>query len=218
MVTDILIQQIDNSIEDAFLRKSKCTTGILNIEGMCGTITRHLYNNLCSINIKSFVKNNYLEIGCCKGASTVSSLYKNNLNATVIDNWSEFGGSKFVFIKNVSKYIDKTNYENIQIISQDCFHLKTDTMLKYSPYNFFLYDGSHSEQDHFKSIVNFWNHLDNICIIIIDDWNWLSVRNGTYKGLNYVGANVVYKRELYEPNDENKSGLWNGCCIFLIQK
>lgn len=236
MTPDNIVLLIDNCITNAFLRKSNCNQNILNIDGMCGIITRHLYNNICSIynkNSKSSkeigdLQNNtstststysYLEIGCWKGASTIASLYENDLNATVIDNWSEFGGCKFDFVKNISKYLHENKQQNsIQIINQDCFHLKQDTIFYYSPYTIFLYDGPHQETDHFKSIVNFWKYLDDTCIIIIDDWNWIDVRNGTYRGLNSVKANILYKWELFEPTNENKNGLWNGCCIFLIRK
>lgn len=235
MIPDDLIQLIDNLISDALLRKSKCNQNILNIDGMCGITTRHLYNNICSIFNKppksdkdrspySYLEignspnkktdYSYLEIGCWKGASTIASLYKNDLNATVIDNWSEFGGCKFDFVKNISKYLDN----QIQIINQDCFSLKKDTVFDYSPYTFFLYDGPHQENDHLQSIVDFWKYLDNTCIIIIDDWNWIDVRNGTYRGLDSVNAKILHKWELFEPTTENRHGLWNGCCIFLIQK
>ena len=47
MIPDDLIQLIDNLISDELLRKSKCNQNILNIDGMCGITTRHLYNNIC---------------------------------------------------------------------------------------------------------------------------------------------------------------------------
>lgn len=228
MTPDDIVQLIDNYITNAFLRKSNCNQNILNIDGMCGIITRHLYNNICSIYNTSSKSSkeimdppnnySYLEIGCWKGASTIASLYENNLNATIIDNWSEFGGCKFDFVKTISKYLDENKQQQIQIINQDCFHLKQDTIFDYSPYIIFLYDGPHQEKDHFRSIVDFWKYLDDTCIIIIDDWNWIDVRNGTYRGFDFVKAKILYKWELFEPIHENKNGLWNGCCIFLIQK
>lgn len=225
MEPDNLIKLIDYLITDAYSRKSKCTSEILKVDGMCGLTTRHLYNNICSIFTEGVLDQqnkekeySYLEIGCWKGASTIASLYKNNLNATVIDNWTEFGGCKFDFVKNISKYLDENSVKKIQIINQDCFRLKEKTVLNYSPYSFFLYDGPHSVQEHCKSIVDFWKYLDDICIIIIDDWNWDAVRNGTYKGFDLVNAKILHKWELYEPMEQNKLGLWNGCCIFVIHK
>jgi hypothetical protein len=198
---------IETCITNAFNNKSKCSKSILQLQGMCGILTKHLYNNLCSL-----PNCNLLEIGCWQGASSLSALYKNNINATIIDNWSEFGGSKYVFIKNLTKNLHTLN--NIQLISENCFHLTTP--FKYSPYNIFIYDGSHEDQSHELAITHFWNFLDTKCIIIIDDWNWESVRNNTLLGLQKTNAKILYKRELLHPL--GLKGVWNGCCIFLIEK
>lgn len=201
---------IENSIINALDNKSNCSKSILQLPGMCGTLTKHLYNNLCSL-----PNSNFLEIGCWQGASTISALYKNNINATIIDNWSEFGGSKYVFIKNLTKNLDKlNNINNIQLISENCFHFKTP--LKYPPYNIFIYDGSHEDKSHQLAITHFWNFLDSKCIIIIDDWNWESVKKNTLLGLQQVNAKILYKKELLNPL--GPKGFWNGCCIFLIEK
>jgi hypothetical protein len=198
---------IDKCIINALENKSKCSKSILKLQGMCGTLTKHLYNNLCALENSCC-----LEIGCWQGASTLSILYKNNINATIIDNWSEFGGSKYVFIKNISHNLN--TLDNIQLISENCFHLKTP--LKYPPYNIFIYDGSHEDQSHESAITNFWKFLDKKTIIIIDDWSWESVRQNTLLGLKKVNAKILYKRELLNPL--GPKGFWNGCCIFLIEK
>jgi hypothetical protein len=200
---------IENCIMNALEHKSKCSNSVLKINGMCGIMTRHLYNNLCSL-----PNSNYLEIGCYQGASTISSLYKNILNATIIDNWSEFSGSKYTFTKNLSKYIEKDRLNNIQIISENCFNLTKQ--LLYAPYNIFIYDGSHDESSHQLAIINFWPYLDKKSLIIIDDWNWESVQKNTLIALEKMNANIIYKKEILFPLGEG--GFWNGCCLFLIEK
>lgn len=199
---------INQCIQSAYMKQSKCTQKVLNIPGMCGEITRHLYNNLCSLS-----GCNLLEIGCWKGASTIAALYNNKVNVSVIDNWSEFGSPCFEFNKNISKHLP--NYR-LQIINENCFRLKTS--LQYKSYDIYIYDGSHNIEDHKKAIVTFWEYLSDTCIIIIDDWKWDDVKKGTMQGLDVVNANVIQKWELYDEVDENKNGVWNGCCIFLIKK
>lgn len=195
-------------IKRAYLKESKCTPQVLAIPGMCGEITRHLYNNLCSLE-----NSNLLEIGCWRGASTIAALYNNKANASIIDNWSEFGGPRFEFTKNIAKYIPNCH---LQLLNEDCFYLKST--LEFQPYDIFIYDGPHNIKDHENAIVTFWKYLSDICIIVIDDWNWQDVKSGTFTGLQRVNANVVNKWELVESIHENKHGTWNGCCIFLINK
>jgi len=195
-------------IERAYLKKSKCTTQVLAIPGMCGETTRHLYNNLCSLD-----NCNLLEIGCWRGASTIAAIYYNKTNASIIDNWSEFGGPRFEFTKNISKYIPNCQ---LQILNEDCFRLKSK--LVFAPYSIFIYDGPHDLKDHENAIITFWPYLSDNCIIVIDDWNWEHVKTGTLIGLQKVNANIVQKWELSDPTAEDKNGTWNGCCIFLINK
>ena len=82
-----LINHVSNAIKDAQNNTSKLPIKIYNmLEGYSGEKTRHLYNNICSLK-----NSNYLEIGTWKGSSLCSALHQNNLNCTVIDNFS-YGG------------------------------------------------------------------------------------------------------------------------------
>ena len=45
----------------------------------------------------------YLEIGTWYGSSSISAIYKNNINATFIDNWSQFGGDSNIFNNIISQ-------------------------------------------------------------------------------------------------------------------
>jgi hypothetical protein len=195
---------IDECVNNAINCKSKCSQEILDIEGMSGKMTRHLYNNICSLdNI------NYLEIGCHRGSSTMSALYLNkNVKATIIDNWSEFGGPKEEFMKNIDKFIPDNI---INVLNQDSFQVNlTDK------FDVYLYDGHHSVDSHRKAITYFWNNLKERCIVMVDDYNWDMVKEGTLKGFEEMNANILYKKVISAPQDGN--GFWNGCGIFLIQK
>lgn len=209
-----LCRFVDECFKDASQNKSKCIQDLLNMEGMTGTMTRHLYNNLCSLKKENGEKVNYLEIGCYKGSSTVSALYGNmeNLCVTAIDNWSEFNGPKDVFIHNM-KHMFGDN-KNIQILNEDSFNLKSK--LAHAPYDIYLYDGDHSVESHKRAITDYWDSLADKCIIMIDDWCWEQVRIGTFMGFEQVNYKNVYKLEITEPS--GGQGYWNGCCIFLIDK
>jgi hypothetical protein len=187
--------------------KSKCTDEIMNIQGMSGKMTRHFYNNICSLqNI------NYLEIGCHKGSSTISALYKNDtVNSIVIDNWSEFGGPKTEFLKNVNDFLPN---QNLIFLDEDSFQMKTE--LKVDSVDVYLYDGHHSVESHTKAITHFYKYLKNNSIILVDDYNWQMAKEGTEKGLLEVNAKIIYEKHISTP--EGQDGFWNGCGVFLIEK
>ena len=95
-----LIQHIEKSIENAENGISKVTPDILTMEGMSGKKTRHFYNN-----ILNKTDSRYLEIGTWKGSSVCSAMCGNNAKVVCIDNWSEFGGPKQVFLQNFNKLL-----------------------------------------------------------------------------------------------------------------
>lgn len=210
-ITTMNQEFIDTCVEKAERHESKCTPNILSLDGMSGNMTRHMYNNILSLQKPDNTPVNYLEIGCWKGSSTLSALHGNDIQATVIDNWSEFAGPKAEFHKNIAPYL-----KNVQIIEQDAFHPDIIAQLNHAPYDIYLYDGGHRVEDHEKAITHLWSALAHTCIIMVDDWNWAKVQEGTYKGLELVNANVVYKLEVTNPG--GRHGFWNGCGIFLIEK
>ena len=62
-------------------------------------------------------------------------------------------------------------------------------------------------------------------IVIIDNWNWADVRNGTMGGFVAVGANITYSHEIRYTHDNEhtpmhiaKTEFWNGVGVFVIQK
>lgn len=195
--------------------ESKCDNKVLALDGMSGTMTRHLYNNLCSFRHTNDKTTAYLEIGCFKGSSTISSLYQNDCVATVIDNWSEFGGPKDAFHTNMKHFLkDKFSDDYIQVLNEDSFNLHTEP--KFKPYDIYLYDGNHQVQSQEKAITDFWKYLADPCLIIVDDWNWTCAKEGTNKGLEKVNANVLKHWDISEPT--GGKGFWNGCGLFLVSK
>jgi hypothetical protein len=203
---------IDECIARAKNNTSECTEDILKINGYSGNMTRHLYNNICSYKHESGRKTRSLEISCWRGSSTVSALYKNDMVSTVIDNWSEFGGPKDEFMSTLHQYFPE-QLENIQVINEDSFNLTTT--LSYAPYDIYMYDGDHKEECHEKAIMEYWKYLSDTCIILVDDWDWECVKNGTRKGFEKINANIVYEVEIQGSGNE---GFWNGCGVFLIKK
>lgn len=198
---------------------TKCDENVFNIVGMSGIRTRIMYNNICSkVNEwseKYLNKSiNYLEIGAHRGSSTIASLYKNpNIKATIIDNWSEFGNCQHILEENLRNY---ANENETQLINEDSFYLKTE--LKFKPYQVYLYDGCHKTESHKKGITDFVKYLDNLSVVMVDDYSWKQVKDGTLQGFDEINNthDLLYSHII--DDDNNKIGFWNGIGIFVIRK
>lgn len=220
--TKNVLFHIVKSIEDAYNKKSKIDplttdgSNLLEHKGMTGTKTRHLYNNLCSMeNVR------YLEIGTWYGSSSISAIYKNNINATFIDNWSQFGGDSNIFNNIISKYT--THPATYRLIESDCWKIDTSTL---GTFNVYLYDGGHTEEDHYKSLTYYIHNLTDLFIFLVDDYNWPEVRDGTLRAINDLKLEIIFRHELFVspedsedmPDHYGKHTWWNGCGIFLLKK
>jgi hypothetical protein len=210
-----IIEHVNISFEKAENNTSKISQDILNIEGMSGNKTRHLYNNICSLDGA-----NYLEIGTWKGSSFISSLYGNNINAIAIDNWVEFNGPKNEFLQNTNKFI---NYE-YHFIEKDSFLITDEDITNiFDSIDIYLYDGCHDYESHKNAITYYSKFLSRYSIIIIDDWRndgpWEKVQRGTYDGLNESGLIIHHKIE--KITQQEKTGpfeYWNGVVVFVCEK
>lgn len=193
---------------------------ILEYNGYTGTRTRHFYNNICNSNALKDIK--YLEIGTWNGSSSMSAVYKNNITGLFIDNWSQFGGDSNVFIENMTKFGKSSS---IFLLESDCWNVDLKD-LDMAPFNVYLFDGDHSELDHFKSLDYYYPVLDDTFIFLVDDWNWPNVRDGTMRAINQLNLHVLFRHEEFVSQDElnnmpnhyGKKTWWNGIGIFLLSK
>jgi hypothetical protein len=196
--------------------ESKISQEILDLEGMSGNKTRHLYNNLCDLDGA-----NYLEVGTWKGSSFVSSIYQNNIKSIAIDNWSEFDGPKNEFLENVNKCCPKSDYS---FIEKDSFLISQEDIQKiYPSADIYMYDGCHKYESHKKAITHFSQFLSKYSIIIIDDWRnddlWERVQRGTYDGLKESG--LIVHRQFEKITKQELTGrkeYWNGFGAFICEK
>lgn len=91
--------------------------------------------------------------------------------------------------------------------------------------NIYFYDGNHSEDSKFKALDHYKDCLDNQFILIVNDWNWKGVRDGTFRGLSNNNMKIIYKYELYTDNTNRHSTVsfkyshcHNGLVAFVIEK
>lgn len=218
MNIDELKKHVYDSINKADNNISKLTEEILNMEGMSGKKTRHLYNNLCSI-----PGINYLEIGTWKGSSFISAMYQNNLNSIVIDNWSEFGSGsiKSEFLNNFNEHCKDAK---LNLIEKDCFQITNKDIYEvFENIDIYLYDGAHDFESQKKAITYYKDYFSKYVVIIVDDFrddtpSNAEVSQGTYAGLEESGLIVHEKVIVFSKQDVGGSeGYWNGFGLFICE-
>ena len=212
-----LIKHVNLSVENSNNNISKLTSEILSIDGMSGNKTRHLYNNICSLNGA-----NYLEIGTWKGSSFISALYGNDINSIAIDNWVEFNGPKDEFISNVDKFCPDRKFK---FIEKDCFKIADDEIKSvYDSIDIYLFDGAHDYESQRKAITYYKHLFSKYVIIIIDDFRsdtpaWANVKKGTYDGIEESGLVIHHKIEIITHQESSgPSEYWNGFGLFVCEK
>jgi hypothetical protein len=212
-----LINHVNQSVDNANNNISKLTNDILDMDGMSGNKTRHLYNNLCSLDGA-----NYLEIGTWKGSSFISASYGNNANSIVIDNWSEFNGPFDEFISNVNRFCPEVKYN---FIEKDCFKVTDDEIKSiYDSIDIYLFDGAHDYESQRKAMTYYKHLFSKYVIIIVDDFRsdtpeWANVKKGTYDGIEEAGLIVHHNVEIITYQEATgRSEYWNGFGLFVCEK
>lgn len=216
----MLTDHVDRALNAAQSFESKIDAPLHETEGMSGIKTRHLYNNLCSLEFPDRPLR-YLEVGSYTGSSLCAALYKNpHVKAWAFDNFSEFDGPVDKFKTNIERFIPDAN---LTFRQEDFF--KADLSELENQIDVYLYDGPHEKAFHREAIVKAWPALASDCIVIIDDWNWSGVREGTYQGFLDVGARVVKSWEIrhtwnnsHTPETFRDIEFWNGVAIFIVSK
>jgi len=183
---------------------------IVSLGGFSGQRYRKFANTLLS---KKVFKT-YLEIGVYTGSTSISALYGNVdhlKNYVLMDNFSEFGGSKDTFVSNWKRIIGTEP----NLIDADCFSF--DPVKKgITDVDVFLYDGEHTETTQYLALKHYIHSMSSSFVFIVDDWRYAWIRSGTQKAITELGLKVVFNQEFDGLDDRN--GWWNGCSIFVLEK
>jgi SAM-dependent methyltransferase len=194
---------IEKSFQNAEQNISKITQDILNIEGSTGIKTRHFYNNLLSMEDAR-----YLEIGPWKGSSVCSAMYGNKADVVCIDNWSEFGGPKAEFLNNFEKYKGENE---VSFIEYDCSKFNIYGLS--IKFNIYMYDGNYLNENRHKALMHYYEILNDIFIMIINDWNCEDVQKGTYNTIKELRLTLLYE------NERKMDKTWgNGIYVAVLKK
>ena len=188
---------------------------ITEIEGMSTPYVRHLMNNINQWG------RNYLEVGSHKGSTFVSSLYGHSKNGWSIDNFSEFCDESYTpglsgtheqeLLKNIDSYLTcPTKFFNCDSFSFDLENID-------APVDVYMYDGGHDQDKQRKALEYFYPALNDVFVLIVDDWNSQSVRDGTYEGIKNTGLCILSEMPIRTYN-EGQREWWSGIYVAFLAK
>lgn len=187
-----LSKSIQDSYDKSIKDESKLPDWILNLNGMSGKRYRHFVNNL----INSVTDARYLEIGSWKGSTATSAVFDNEVSATCIDNWSQFGNVRNEFYSNIQRCIDSEK-NSVHLEENDFRSVDYNSLGKF---NIYFFDGPHEEQDQYDALSYALPCLDDTFILIVDDWNDPRPRNGTEKAISELNINVLFSLTIRTSN------------------
>ena len=202
----------DSSMQD----ESKLVDSVLTMPGMSGQRYRKLINKLVELTPDA----RYLEIGSWAGSTACSAMYGNTCKLLCIDNWSEFGGPKETFHQNIDIYgNDNVDFNYIENDYETVDYSQT------GKYNIYLFDGPHKEHEQYAGISITQEALEDTYTLIVDDWNWDFVRNGTLNAIKDLNQTIVSSVSI-RSSDNNihpaihgpESDWHNGYFIAVIKK
>ena len=199
------------------------------MSGMSGKKYRYFINNFISL----IADPRYLEIGCWAGSTACSALYGNEVKALCIDNWSEFVDPKTINpslnVKNPKKEFE-INTKKVISEKIDFKFIESDfrkiNYNKVGKFNIYVFDGPHEIKDQYDGIAIVQPSLDDIFILIIDDWNTSHIRQGTLEVINNLNIKIISKIEIMTTQDNTMPKLFqcqfsdwhNGYLIAVCQK
>jgi SAM-dependent methyltransferase len=173
---------IRNAMMAALALQATLPEWLIRIEGMSGKKYRYFINNL----VREISEPRYLEIGSWAGSTAASAIYGNSLSALCVDNWSQFGGPKDRFMANIEKA--KGEGCEFRFIEEDFRSLDYEN-LNFDA-NIYLFDGPHEEKDQYDGVRLALPTLKDEFVLIVDDWNWVAVRNGTKQAISDCALTV----------------------------
>lgn len=218
---NLYISRVEEALKKANAYDYKLNVRDLQLPGMSGIKTRIFFNGLV------FKDTRYLEIGVWQGSTFISALVNNDWElAVAIDNFSEFEGAEEIFIGNCQHHVldfspEEAEGKKFYFLNIDCFKLTNDHKTVLRDMNLYFYDGGHSYNDQFDAIAMFKDIVAEKFILIVDDWNWDPVKQGTRDAIKKMGYKTHKEWELLNPNPEKQDDFlnwWNGLYVAVLEK
>jgi hypothetical protein len=172
---------VKNAYEQAQDGRGKLDQRLLAFRGASGRRYRLFINTL----IGSLDDARYMEIGSYTGSTLCATIAGNKVAALVIDNWSLFGGPVKDFMHNVATY--RTPAARVSVLETDFRQVDYRHIGKF---NVYMFDGPHTERDHYDAVNLALPALDDSFVLVVDDWDWGQVRSGTLWAIHDNGLKI----------------------------
>lgn len=212
MTTEEKIIAIREAIEKAKNLQSKMDETAWSVPALSSLRIRHLMNNLGAISTR------YLECGVHVGGLFCSTIVNNNLlTATANDSFAsdENGEVKYEpqFRTNVTKCLPDNTIFTLR--KGDTFEIPS----RHIPdgIDLYLFDADHSYESQRKAMTHFLPAMADEFIVCVDDYDWEDVSRGTFDGIKESGCEVLFEA-IWEGNNHDNDGAWNGFYIALLKK
>ena len=208
-------QHIDSSITAA-LSNDSLPQYVYDVRGFSTKFMRNLFHEICNIPTGC----TYLEIGLFCGGTFLSSFNKNTVSIGIENHSQDFSEGFDLVKKELKENVENHKWwgKEVQVHYDDCFNMDLSKL----PDNIDIlcYDGHHDEIYQEKALPHFFDKMANRFIMIVDDWAWDSVFNGTNKGLSALADKLEVERvwPLRGYSLHNDPVWHNGVGIFLINK
>jgi len=209
-----LVEHVQNAIDRGEKEQSLLVQSLLypTMPGLSSNKVRHFFNNLCNI---PFWK--HLEIGVSTGSTLISAGYLNALAYMVsIDDFSMKPENKVELFSNLEKW--NHALPRIYSIEYDCWGINVKGLGKFNTY---FYDAFHSQAAQRKGITEYWECLEDLSVIVVDDYDVKRVNKGTMEGFERLGVEnkIVKKWHLKGGNVKTRHKVWwGGLGVFVIDK
>jgi hypothetical protein len=192
-----LTQTGREALEQALAARSKLPPEVLAIPGMSGRKYRAFINNL----IERLPAPHYLEIGSWAGSTLCSAIFGNDVDAVAIDNWSEFQGPSDQFFRNLAEFKGSARVSFLERDFRKVDYAKLGGI--FGQFGIYLFDGPHSFEDQYDGIAIAQPAVAARYVQIVDDWNWIQVREGTMKAIADLGLHIEFMAEVRTSTDNN---------------
>ena len=209
-------EHIELSIKKATDGETYLSQSIYDIRGFSTRYMRNLFHHICNVEGGC----TYLEIGLFCGGTFVSSFNKNTISIGIENHSQDFSEGFEVVKKELKENIDNHSElaKEIHVHYEDCF--KIDKSKLPDNIDIFCYDGHHDEMYQEAALPHFIEKMANTFVMIVDDWSWDSVFNGTNKAISSLSdkINVEQFWALRGYSLHNDPVWHNSIGIFLINK
>ena len=188
-----LAEKVETAFRRARAGEGKLSEEVLSMVGMSGRKYRLFVNNL----IEALPDARYLEVGVWSGSTLCSAIYRNRVRSTAIDNWSQFDGPSEKLFENLARH--KGPQASVSFIEKSFRDVDFTAIGKF---NVYLFDGPHETQDQYDGINLALPALDDEFILIVDDWNFGKVRDGTFSAIRETKLSLRSEIEIRTTNND----------------